>query len=145
MTVSETNEPSFVLRPARDVDRHAVFELIEFFVAQRSVLPRTLDELDELIPNAFVVVHEERVVGFAALEIYSRKLAEIRSLVVAGDMQGRGVGGMLVRACVERARECNIFEVMAISSSESFFLACGFDYTLPGEKKAFFLQTRPQH
>jgi amino-acid N-acetyltransferase len=145
MTDVEMTERSFHLRPARDVDRHAVFELIEYFVAQRSVLPRTLDELDELIPNAFVVLDGERVVGFAALEIYSKKLAEIRSLVVAVDMQGRGVGGMLVRACIERARENNIFEVMAISSSESFFLSCGFDYTLPGEKKAFFLQTRPHH
>jgi len=32
--------------------------------------------------------------------------------------------------------------VMAITSSDSFFQSCGFDYTLPGEKRALFIQTR---
>jgi len=32
--------------------------------------------------------------------------------------------------------------VIAITSSEEFFQRCGFDFTLPGEKKAVFLQTR---
>jgi len=52
------------------------------------------------------------------------------------------VGKRLVEACVNRAREEQILEVMAITSSEEFFRSCGFDFTLPGEKKALFLQTR---
>ena len=82
---------------------------------------------------------------FAALEIYSKKLAEIRSLAVLPEFQGRGVGKQLVQACVDRARERNILEVMAVTSSEDFFRACGFDFTLPGEKKALFYQTREAH
>ena len=31
---------------------------------------------------------------------------------------------------------------MTITSVDEFFLRCGFDFTLPGEKKALFLQTR---
>ena len=30
---------------------------------------------------------------------------------------------------------------MAIASSEEFFRNSGFDFTLPGEKKALFIQT----
>ena len=86
-----------------------------------------------------------RIVGFATLEIYSRKLAEVRALVVADDQKGKGVGRMLVEACIQRAREEDIMEVMAISSAESFFLSCGFGFTLPDEKKAFFLQTGKRH
>ena len=123
----------------------AVLELIQPHVQQRKILQRTLDELEELLPSSFVAEDAGRLVGFVALEVYSPKLAEIRSLVVAEDFQGRGVGKRLVDACVARAREDNVFEVMAITSSESFFQACGFDYTLPGEKKAFFLQTREHH
>ena len=85
-----------------------------------------------------------QVVGTAALEIYNHKLAEIRSLAVAPDLQGSGVGKKLVEACVELAQERNIYEIMAISSSEAFFKACGFDFTLPNERKAFFLQTRDE-
>jgi hypothetical protein len=35
-----------------------------------------------------------------------------------------------------------VLEVMAITSSDGFFISCGFDFTLPGEKKALFYQTR---
>lgn len=132
---------SVVIRPVRDDERGLVLELIAPFVEQQKLLPRTIDELDLLIPNGFVADADGRLIGFATLEVYSKKLAEVRSLVVAEEFQGRGLGRRLVEACVQRARERNVLEVMAISSSEQFFRACGFDFTLPGEKKAFFLQT----
>lgn len=115
---------------------------IEPFVAQGRLLPRTKDELEDLTIDGFIAEDDGRIVGFAALEIYSSKLAELRSLAVAADQQGRGIGKALVNACVERARQRHVFEVMAITSSEEFFQRCGFDFTLPGEKKAVFLQTR---
>jgi hypothetical protein len=34
---------------------------------------------------------------------------------------------------------------MAITSSDEFFRSCGFDFTLPGEKKALFMLTRDEH
>ncbi len=83
--------------------------------------------------------------GFAALEVYSPKLAEIRSLAVAPIHQGRGIGRRLIEACVNRAREKNILEVMAVTATEEFFQRCGFDFTLPGQKKALFIQTRERH
>lgn len=122
-----------------------MLQLIQPYVAQRKILQRTLGELEELLPSSFVAEAGGRIVGFAVLEIYSKKLAEIRSLVVAAEYQGRGIGKRLVAACVERARAGNVLEVMAITSEERFFLSCGFDYTLPGEKKALFVQTRDPH
>jgi amino-acid N-acetyltransferase len=116
--------------------------LVTKFVNEGKILPRTTDELTLLLPTGFVAEWEGRLVGFAALEIYSRKLAEIRSLCVDPAMQGKGVGKKLTQACIDLARERNIFEVMVITSSENFFRGCGFDFTLPGEKKALFLQTR---
>lgn len=115
---------------------------IEPFVKQGRLLPRTQDELEELTRHGFVAVHNSQIVGFAALEIYSVKLAELRSLAVSSDYQGQGIGKALVTACVNRAKQQNVFEVMAITSSDEFFQRCGFDFTLPGEKKALFLQTR---
>ena len=103
------------------------------------MLPRTNEELVELLSHGFVAVLEERIVGFAALEVYSQKLAEIRSLAVEDSLQGTGIGRRLVQACVERGRQQNVLEVMAITSSDEFFKACGFDFTLPGEKKALFI------
>jgi hypothetical protein len=51
-----------------------------------------------------------------------------------------GLGSQLVKACVDLAVSRNILEVMVVTSSEAFFRDCGFDFTLPGEKKALFIQ-----
>jgi N-acetylglutamate synthase-like GNAT family acetyltransferase len=131
-----------VVRPARGSDIRPLADLIEPFVQQKKLLRRTIDELALLLPNYFVADCAGRIIGCAALEIYSSKLAEVRSLVVSPEFQGQGVGKQLVQACVDRARDEEILEVMAITSAEEFFRSCGFDFTLPGEKKALFLQTR---
>lgn len=138
-------QPECHIRPATVSDGPRVLALIEPYVAHRKLLPRTLDEIEELLTDGFVAEMEGEIVGFVALEVYSKKLAEVRSLCVAEGKQRLGIGKELVQACVRRARERSILEVMAITSSEEFFRACGFDFTLPGEKKAFFLQTRPEY
>lgn len=134
-----------IVRAAEPTDVEPLAEFIEPFVLQGRLLRRTMEELEQLLPHAFVALVGGRIVGCAALEIYSKKLAEVRSLAVDPNHRGRGIGKRLVQACVDRAKERGIFEVMAITSTEEFFQACGFDFTLPGEKKALFLQTRAQH
>lgn len=129
------------VRPVVREDLPRIAEFIQPFVSEGRILPRTEDELDELVYNGFVAEIDGRLIGFAALEIYSRKLAEIRSLAVSPEFQGQGVGRLLVAECVERARKRDVLEVMAITSSEMFFRGCGFDFTLPGEKKALFICT----
>jgi len=133
-----------IIRPATQADLPALERFIQPFVADGKLLRRTLDELADLLDEFLVAVLRGEIVGCAALEVYSPKLAEIRSLAVSPTMQGMGVGRHLVKACVARARDLRILEVMAITSSEAFFLACGFDFTLPGEKKALFIQTREE-
>jgi amino-acid N-acetyltransferase len=135
----------FTIRPATEGDTEALSEFIEPFVASRRLLPRTRDEIEDLTKNGFLAFAGERIVGFAALEVYSPKLAELRSLAVSPIYQGHGIGKALVDACVARASELHIFEVMAITSSEEFFQKCGFDFSLPGERKALFLQTRESY
>lgn len=139
------NQSPFIVRQATVDDVNNLDAFIEPFVAQGRLLPRTRDELEDLTENGFLAEVEGRIVGFAALEIYSTKLAELRSLAVSSEFQGRGVGKALVQACVELARTKHVFEVMAITSSDEFFQRCGFDFTLPGEKKAVFLQTRESY
>lgn len=132
------------IRHANADDIPAVEALIAPFVESGDLLDRTYTELKTLLPSLFIAVRDDdgAVVGCAALEIYSRKLAEIRSLAVAHDVQGRGVGKRLVQACLDLAHEREVFEVMTITASEAFFKACGFDYTLPSLKRALFIQTR---
>ena len=136
--------PEYTIRAAVRNDLPELEAFIGDFVKANRLLPRTKDELNELLPFGFVAMHADNLVGFAALEIYSHKLAEVRSLAVSESARGCGVGRELVEACVELARQKNVLEVMAITSAEAFFQNCGFDFTLPGEKKALFLQTRSE-
>lgn len=133
---------SATVRAAHLGDLPGILECIAPFVDEGKLLPRTTRELETLLPDCFVAELGGKIVGCAALEVYSSKLAEIRSLVVTPSLQGCGIGKLLVEACVARARGKQVLEVMAITSSEEFFKACGFDFTLPGEKKALFYQTR---
>ena len=131
-----------LVRPAKTEDVQPLEGFIRPFVESDRLLPRTTGELTSLIEHGFVAELQGRIAGFAALEVYSPKLAEIRSLAVAPIHQGRGIGRRLVDACIARAKELNILEVIAVTATEEFFQRCGFDYTLPGQKKALFIQTR---
>lgn len=131
-----------LVRSATPQDIDPLQDFIRPFVESDRLLPRTPGELTALVEHGFVAELHGRIAGFAALEVYSAKLAEVRSLAVAPIHQGRGIGRRLIDACLLRARELSILEVMAITATEEFFQKCGFDFTLPGQKKALFIQTR---
>lgn len=132
------------IRKAIPTDLTELSDFIKPFVAKGDLLPRTFDELEDFLDTFFVARVDGKIVGCAALEIYNKKLCEIRSLAVDPSTQGLGIGKKLVTACVELAQKEQIYEIMAISAAEEFFQACGFDFTLPNLKKAFFLQTRDE-
>lgn len=136
--------PTALIRPATTEDLHPIEAFIEPFVAEGRILPRTRDELRDLIRHAFLAEMDDRIVGFAALEIYSSKMGEIRSLAVEAEQRGKGIGRALVDACLRRAEQREVFEVMVVTSEDGFFQRCGFDYTLPGERRALFYQTRDE-
>lgn len=144
METTQTVKKTVIIRKATPDDIPAINALIEHYVEDGILLPRTSRELANLLETCFVAEIDGAMVGCAALDIYNRKLAEIRSLAVAPQAQGNGVGKLLVLACIELAQEHNILEVMAISSKENFFKSCGFDFTLPNLRKAFFIQTRDE-
>jgi len=104
-------------------------------------LPRTVEEIQGLVDNGFVVEVNGSIVGFAAIEIFSGKLAEVQCLAVAPALQGKGIGKQLIQRCVQRAQEENVTELIAITASDALFQSCGFDYALPNQKRALFIQT----
>jgi amino-acid N-acetyltransferase len=134
----------FAVRPARDADRAEIVQFLQPFADQRAILPRSAVEIAALMQNGFVAVVAEKIIGCGAVEIYSQKLAEIQCLAVDQAQQRRGVGRALVEACITRAGQLGVREVMAITASDSLFLNSGFKYGLPGQKKALFCQVGDQ-
>lgn len=127
-------------RAAEVKDLPGVLELIRPFVVARQLLPRTRDELQKLFEHGFVAECDQQLVAFCAIEIYSAKLAEIQCLAVAPSQQNRGIGKSLVERCISRARQEGVCELMAITASENVFQQCGFDYSLPDQKRALFIR-----
>lgn len=89
------------------------------------------------IPSFFVAELDGRIVGCCALQVYSRRLAEIRSLAVHPDLTRSGIGSQLVDACKARAKERGVKQVMAVTSSADFFEKLDFS-TFKRERIALF-------
>ena len=143
MSLKKSNQDSEIsLRDAAEADVAALEQFLEPFVSAAHILPRSTEDLRTLIEHGFVAEESEEIVGFAAIEIYSQKLAEVQALAVASRVQGQGVGTKLVECCIARAKERGVLELMAITASESLFRNVGFDYSLPNQKRALFVQTR---
>ncbi len=134
-------EENYVVRSATADDLEAVVKFLRPFMDQELVLRRTSIELELLLRHAFMAFSGSQIVGFVALEVYNKKLAEIQCLGVCPNHRRMGIGRELVRRCVERGREQKVREVMAITATDEMFQNCGFDYALPGQKRALFVQT----
>ena len=134
------NEQNAVqLRPGTLGDARAIHGMIQPFVLKSLLLNRTVAEIATLTANSVVAEENGNLVGFAAVEIYSTKLAEIQCLAVVDSHQSRGIGKKLVEECIQIAAKHEVLELMAISASEEFLQECGFDYSLPGQKRALFI------
>ena len=90
----------------------------------------------------FVASAGDRFAGCCALQIYSMRMAEVRSLAVHPDFQDLGVASKLVERCIERAKQRGIRELFAVTSQTSFFARLGFA-TFRREKTAMFYEPAP--
>jgi amino-acid N-acetyltransferase len=95
------------------------------------------------VPSFFVAYVSGKLIGCCALQVYSKRLAEVRSLAVHPDFQDCGVASKLVECCMRRARERGIRELFAVTSQTSFFGRLGFA-TFRREKTAMFLELTPR-
>jgi amino-acid N-acetyltransferase len=115
------------IRPARVGDVPAIYELIRTFADRKLMIRRSMGELYESIREFLVAIDDGgRIVGCAALHVFWDDLAELKCLAVAQQVQGQGVGRLLVDACWHAARELEITSVFALTYSSSFFERCGY-------------------
>jgi len=67
-----------------------------------------------------------RVVGCVAVDIFWADLAEVKSLAVAPDMVGQGIGGRLLAAAIEDARRMGVKRLFTLTYEQGFFQRQGF-------------------
>lgn len=126
-----------MIRNAKITDIPEIKKLIDDAAISHKVLPRSTEELQTVIDGFFVWVDNGAVVGCCSLEVYSKKLAEIRSLVVHEKYQKKGIGKILVNACMDKAKVLGIYEVLTITEKDVFFEKMGFNKCLGGQWALF--------
>ncbi len=117
-----------ILRKARIPDAKAIHALLVGYAQQELMLPRSLPDIYERIRSFYVYEEQGQVLGTVSLQICWSDLAEIRSLAVADDLKMKGIGRLLVQACLEEARELGLKRVFALTYQPGFFEKMGFGY-----------------
>lgn len=114
------------LRRANIKDIDGILHLLNFYKAEDLLLPRSRDELLQVIRDFWVVIREHQVIGCVALHPYTEKMAEIRSLAVLPEFQKYGLGKRLIQKCIKEGRRLHLETVIVLTYLESWFQKMGF-------------------
>ncbi|TLU61069.1 argininosuccinate lyase [Thalassotalea litorea] len=121
----------YVVRDAKLTDIRAIVKLVNYWSSREENLPRGEEDLIRSIRDFAVVEVNGQVCACAALYVYSTGLAEIRSLGVSVNHQGKGYGQQLCRYLLDRAKAMSLLKVFVLTRKPTFFENLGFN---PGDK-----------
>ena len=115
-----------MVRAASDADVDAIHRLVSEHVMEGRLLPRSREEISARIARFIVAVDNGSVVGCADLAPLSRRVAEVRSLVVAGGARSCGIGRRLVRELEKRSLASGFESLTAFTHTPGYFVQLGF-------------------
>ena len=119
-------QPPSMIRKAFLSDAEDIRALVNHFASSGSVLPLSLHDTYDRLRDFLVYEGGEALVGCGALHISWKGLAELRSLVVREENQGRGIGRRIVEHSLEDASILGIEKVFVLPRIPEFFRRLGF-------------------
>jgi amino-acid N-acetyltransferase len=112
---------------ARISDAQQMHELVNKFADKGEMLPRALSEIYEDIRDYFIIRDsKQNVIACVALHINWSDLAEIRTLAVSEAKRKQGLGSLLIKSCLDEARELGIPTVFCLTYKPIVFEKNGF-------------------
>jgi amino-acid N-acetyltransferase len=118
-----------IIREARVPDAQSINMLISSHAEIDRMLFRSMPDIYENLQTFLVAEEAGRVVGCCAIQVIWSDLAEVKSLAVATDWFGKGIGKSLVMAAVEKAKAMGVKKVFALTLENRFFERLGFTKT----------------
>lgn len=104
--------------------------LIDPYVKQGLMLPKSLHSLYTGVRDFWVTIDgdsgHKSIIGCCALQVSWMDLAEIRTLAVKQEYQGKGIGREMVRACIREAAQLNLKTLFTLTYVPDFFKKMGF-------------------
>src|SRR5258706_16477957 len=117
---------NLTVRQAGAKDIPAIYALVKEATRRGKILKRSRQDISKAIHHFWIAEEGGEIVACCAIEIYNKKLAEIRSLAVAPGKQRKGIATGLVKHCLREAKKKRIYEVLAITDRENLFRRLGF-------------------
>lgn len=115
-----------VCRKAEEEDIDLLFELIQGYADKQIMLPRSKEVLHLMLPDFVVAEVDSQLIGCGSLCKLGNDLVEIRSLGLAENYKGNGIGRKLVDFLTEEARAMKMPKIMALTYEVTFFEKNGF-------------------
>jgi len=118
-----------VIRTATLRDVKSIHRLIAEQAQSGHILARAMSELYSQVKD-FIVSEDKdsgEIVGCGALQIVWEDLAEIRSLAVQTDHQGKGIGTALIEALLEESKQMGVGKVFVLTYRPELFQRLGFE------------------
>jgi amino-acid N-acetyltransferase len=116
-----------VIRRARTADIRGIRTLVAPLAEKRVLVAKDAVTYYEGVQEFRVADDAGSIVGCGALHVMWEDLAEIRTLAVAQDQLGSGLGGRLLEALVEDARELGVRRLFCLTFETRFFARHGFE------------------
>jgi amino-acid N-acetyltransferase len=118
---------SYSVRPARTSDVPFIQALVEPLVNQRILLGKDLVVLYEAVQEFRIAVDDNDVpIGCGALHVMWEDLAEVRTLAVAPEWLGQGVGHALLERIETDALALGLRRLFCLTFEVEFFTRNGF-------------------
>ena len=115
------------VRRARAGDIRAIRAIVQPLAESRVLVAKEAVTYYEAVQQFRVAEVDGRVVGCGALHVMWEDLAEIRTLAVAPDAKGMGVGSALLGALIEDARALGVDRLFCLTFEVDFFSRHGFE------------------
>ncbi|WP_223692203.1 amino-acid N-acetyltransferase [Leifsonia poae] len=120
--------PAYSIRRARTDDVTRIQELVEPLVQRRILLGKDAVVFYESVQEFRVAeTADGELIGCGALHVMWRDLAEVRTLAVAQEWLGKGVGRALLARLEEEARELGLSRLFCLTFEVGFFERNGFE------------------
>lgn len=116
------------IRPARTSDIGAIADICGPLIQSRVLLGKERVELYESVQE-FVVAEDAngQVVGCGALHVMWEDLGEVRTLAVAENTQGKGIGKAILENLLGRAKDLGLKRIFCLTFEVDFFSKLGFE------------------
>ena len=117
---------SVLVRGAKTSDIKKIRSIVDMYASERKLLSKETVTLYENVQEFTVAEVNGEVIGCGALHVLWEDLAEVRTVAVIKEWQGRKVGHEILENILSKAKELGVKKVFCLTFETQFFGAHGF-------------------